>query len=145
LGADVISVLRVKELDLAELAPVIESSEAEGYNFITRLVDEWQSGANRFEAPGETLFRVVRGSQLVGVGGLSRMSETTGRVRRVYVLPSARRLGAGSVLVRAVIASAAVSFDELVLYTNDAGPFYERLGFERTGLENPTHRLILRT
>ncbi|AIE86563.1 hypothetical protein OP10G_3195 [Fimbriimonas ginsengisoli Gsoil 348] len=42
-----------------------------------------------------------------------------------------------------MIAKAGETFQELVLYTSDAGPFYDRLGFEHSGVENPSHRMRL--
>ena len=43
----------------------------EGFRFLTRLINEWHSGANRFDAPCECLMAVYLNQQLIGIGGLS--------------------------------------------------------------------------
>ena len=42
----------------------------EGFRFLTRLINEWHSGANRFDAPGECLMAAYLNQQLIGIGGL---------------------------------------------------------------------------
>lgn len=44
---------------------------AEGFRFLTRLISEWHSGANRFDAPGECLMAAYSNQQLIGIAGLS--------------------------------------------------------------------------
>ena len=39
----------------------------EGFRFLTRLINEWQSGANRFDAPGECLMAAYLNQQLIGM------------------------------------------------------------------------------
>jgi hypothetical protein len=60
---------------VTDLPPHIAALEreavAEGFRFLTRLVSEWHSGANRFDAPGECLMAAYLDQQLAGIGGLS--------------------------------------------------------------------------
>lgn len=58
---------------ITHLPPKILALEKEaigqGFRFITRLIDEWHSGTNRFDAPGECLMVACLNQQLIGVGG----------------------------------------------------------------------------
>ena len=36
---------------------LLADSEREGWRFVRRLVDEWATGSNRFDRPGEALFK----------------------------------------------------------------------------------------
>ena len=49
------------------------SAEArnQGYRFIDKLLDEWTSAKNRFDAPGEVLCGHLDQGLLVAVGGLT--------------------------------------------------------------------------
>jgi GNAT superfamily N-acetyltransferase len=118
------------------LAEVVAESEAAGFRFLRRLVDEWASGANRFDRPGEALFAAVSGPRVVGVCGLNvdpyAGESGVGRVRRLYVLSACRRQGVGRLLLRAVVAAARGHFRLLRLRAEGeaAGWFYEALGFQ---------------
>lgn len=129
---------------------LVEASVREGFRFLARLREEHVSGANRFDGEGEVLLGLFRGQELIAVGGLNRDpyggDPRTGRVRHVYVLPSARRTGAGRALVRELIRRAGPWFDQLVLRTDtaEAARFYEALGFRpEYETESATHRLPL--
>lgn len=129
------------------LAPLLAASAAEGFRFVARLAAEWATGAARFDRPGEVLLGGFADGRLVAVGGLTRDpygdESAVGRLRRVYVLPEARRRGVGAGLVRALEAAAAGHYAELVLRTDTASAarFYEALGYARlpAGL-TATHR-----
>jgi GNAT superfamily N-acetyltransferase len=136
---------------LDALGPLTEESAGEGFRHIRRLVDEYVNGRNRFDKPGEALFCALRGGAVIGVGGVNRGilydgCEAVGRVRRVYVSASCRRLGVGRLVMDAVISHALGHFELLVLRTDnpDADLFYRELGFERAeGDERVTHRMRL--
>jgi len=138
------------ELPLAQMEALLAESRAEGHNFVDRLVDDFMDGSNRFDQPGEALFGVYAGGQLVAVGGLNRdpylPDENAGRVRHVYVLPAFRRQGAGRLLMHAIIAAARSShFRLLTLRTLNpvADTFYRALGFRRdSDVEEATHHLV---
>lgn len=96
-----------------------EEAVREGFLFLTRLIDEWNSGANRFDGPGECLMAAYLNQQLVGIGGLSvdpYTEENMARLRRVYVSASSRGHHVGRTLVTSLVAHAALRFQNVCLY-----------------------------
>jgi GNAT superfamily N-acetyltransferase len=85
-------------------ASLAADGERAGSRIVRRLVEEWASGANRFDRPGEVLLGAWLDGQLVGVCGLNvdpyAAQERVGRVRHLYVLSALRRLGVGRRLDR---------------------------------------------
>jgi aminoglycoside 6'-N-acetyltransferase len=137
---------RVTALPMAELQPLRDEATAQGFEFVGRLIDEFQNGRNRFDKPGEALFIVRNGDALAGIGGLNidhyAGDPNVGRVRHVYVLQSQRRRGAGRALLMAIMSAAIESFAELRLRTNTAegALFYASLGFApATDTDSATH------
>lgn len=119
-------------IDLAAVAA------AEGHYMLDRLVAEWRSGDNRFNAAGEALFATGEGQWLAGVAGLNvdpfaDELEQVGRVRRLYVHPTYRGRGVGTDLVQALERAAIGNFAKLTVFTPAvAGArFYEQRGFIR--------------
>jgi GNAT superfamily N-acetyltransferase len=134
------------------LGALTAESEQAGLRFVRRLVDEWASGANRFDRPGEALFIARTIDRVVGVCGLNidpyTATPRVGRVRHLYVLLAYRRLGIGRRLVGEVIGAARGRFDTLRLRTEnpEAAAFYERLGFLRSvGARDCTHVMVLQS
>ena len=134
------------ELAGKQIGPLLAASEAEGFAFVRRVVNEWESGANRFSGPGEALLGCFFDGRLVGICGLSRdpyqHEATVGRLRNLYVLPAYRGREIGTALTRRVIELARSSFRILRLRaaTARAAALYEHLGFTATAdLENCTH------
>ena len=120
----------------------------EGFRFLTRLINEWHSGANRFDAPGECLMAAYLNQQLIGIGGLSvdpYADNNVARLRRVYVAASARGQHVGQALVKALVERAALRFQVVRLFTDTAegSAFYERCGFTRTDEAQATHIMQL--
>jgi len=135
---------------VTELAPgcleaLLAESEQAGSSIVRRLVDEWTSGANRFDHPGEALFALRIEGRLVGVCGLNvdpySAEPRLGRVRHLYVLSAYRRRGIGRQLVARVIATARGRFDRLRLSTRnpEAAQLYERMGFGSAEAAHCTH------
>jgi GNAT superfamily N-acetyltransferase len=126
---------RLHDLPSAYVADLLSESERLGSRIVARLVEEWDSRANRFDRPGEALFGAWVDGRLVGVCGLNvdpyAGHERIGRVRHLYVLSAFRRSGVGRQLVARVIQAAHGRFDELRLRTNNspAAQLYETLGF----------------
>lgn len=139
---------RVSGAPTDRLAALLAESEQQGFRFVRRLVQEWESGDNRFDRPGEALFVARVGVDVVGVCGLSVDSYTgdpkVGRVRHLYVLVPHRRSGVGEQLVADVLEAAPGRFERLHLRTTNptAARLYERLGFRRTfDARDRTHAL----
>jgi GNAT superfamily N-acetyltransferase len=131
-------------------APIMAEAEQAGGGFMLRVRDEWLSGAQRFDGPGEFLLGAWDGGLLVGVGGISRdpydPQPGLGRVRHVYVLQALRGQGIGRALMEALLARARRDFTTLRLRTRnpEAAALYERIGFEPRTADDETHRLTLR-
>jgi GNAT superfamily N-acetyltransferase len=140
-----VTIERLSDLPLAALAPLLAESEQAGHRFVRRLADEWATGINRFDKPGEAFFAAWSGERLVGVCGLNVDPYTTdpqvGRVRHLYVLVEFRLLGVGRQLVAAVVTSAQGRFAALRLRTDSpkAAAFYERMRFRRVGAADCSH------
>ena len=138
---------RVSGAPTDRLAALLAESEQQGFRFVRRLVEEWESGANRFDRPGEALFVARVGDDVVGVCGLSvdpyADDPRIGRVRRLYVLVPHRRSGIGEQLVADVLDAARGRFERLHVRTTNAtaARLYERLGFRRTAARDRTHEL----
>lgn len=123
-------------------------SLAQHFNMLRRLAENWQSGKNRFSAPGEKLLGAFVGGQLVGVCGLNidpfSTQLRTGRIRHLYISDAFRRRKIGQQLLVAVITHSGTWFDFLNTHAPpSAWPFYESLGF-RPVYDEPrvTHRLF---
>ena len=116
-----IAISKLRELPL-DLDRLVQASLAEGFGFLERLREEWETGANRFAGPGEVLFEARRRGRLVGICGLNRDpyldSATAGRVRRLYVAPDARRLGIARRLLHEVLREAHGHYTLLRLRTD---------------------------
>lgn len=117
---------------------------------VTRLIDEWRSGSNRFDRPGEALFGARLVEQLVGVCGLNvdpfAGAPEIGRVRRLFVSTAHRRQGIGSFLLHRLTKDAAGRFKVVHVRTYDpvADAFYRAQGFATVaGEEHFTHRAVL--
>jgi len=127
---------------------LVDASLAEGHALVRRLRDDWRTGTNRFDRPGEALFEVREGGRLLGVCGLNRDPYTTdpviGRLRHLYVAPAARRRGTGRALVEAALDHAASHFRVVRLRTRspEADLFYRALGFASETMDpHATHLL----
>ena len=124
-----------------------QEARDEGYDFLDRLVEDWLSGENRFDGPGETFSGCFEEGMLVGVGGLNRdpflADPRVGRIRRVYVRRAWRNRGAGEVLVKSLLGTARKSFRSVRLRAENTGAarLYERIGFAPIDDPSATHIL----
>lgn len=132
-------------LDLGELR---RDATLEGYRFIERLHEEWQSGAVRFEGPGETLIVAMADGGCAAVGGLTVDPVVEGalRVRRFYVRPAFRGNGLGRRLAGMLLEHAGGSTALLTVNagTDAASHFWERMGFVPAKLGGITHQRLIR-
>jgi GNAT superfamily N-acetyltransferase len=142
---------RVHEPAAGDLAALVEDSERHGVRFVRRLAEEWASGANRFDRPGEALFMAWIEREAVGIGGLNidpyAIAPGVGRVRHVYVLSARRRAGVGERLMHAILDAARGRFEIARLRTSNpaAARLYERLGFQPVDAADCSHTLALGT
>ncbi|MGE8154111.1 GNAT family N-acetyltransferase [Pseudomonas vancouverensis] len=132
----------------AEVLTLEKEAVAEGFRFLTRLISEWHSGKNRFDAPGECLMAAYSDQRLIGIGGLSvdpYNKPGIARLRRVYVAPAARHQYVGQALVKVLVAQAALHFRQVRLSTDTSGgdTFYLRCGFIRIKDVHATHIMEL--
>jgi ribosomal protein S18 acetylase RimI-like enzyme len=147
-----ITIVRIHDLLSDRFAELLAESEQAGFRFVRRLVEEWQSGMNRFTRPGEALFAAVLGGRVVGVCGLNvdpyASCTSVGRVRRLNVLSAFRRQGVGRQLVQEVIAASSGCFHSLRLRTEtaEASRLYSALGFQECmSVPDCTHVMELGT
>lgn len=155
MGADdtrkILRVEAVTSLDTPDYEALQLDARQTGFMALTRMVDEWRSGVNRFAKPGEVLLAAWIGDRMVGIGGLNvdpyAGRSNIGRIRRLYVIKPAWRQGVGSCLVSAIESAASVGGMTLLqLRTIDhrSAAFYESLGYAPIhGEETVTHRKFL--
>jgi len=146
-----INIIRIKQLPIEDIQPLLEESQAQGFEFLKWLIRDYLDASNSFSQPGEALFGVYKDQNLIAIGGLNRdpysPEESIGRVRRVYVLSSWRRKGIGKLLVQRIIDEARGHFKLLTLRTfdEDASKFYCALGFQTgQGVSGATHIFALK-
>lgn len=132
---------------LLQLPPGIrtlrDEADNDGVRNMGLLIDEWDSGAERFEAPGEALFAALDGDTLIGIGGVTVESGADAmRMRRLYVLGDWRKRGAGRALAQMMIAKGLESADFLTCNaraTTTAAKFWEAMGFTPVEAPGWTH------
>lgn len=128
-----VRILPIKNLQDIDLSKLLIESEADGFRFVRRLVQDYQAGTNCFDDEGEALFGGFETTgQLVAIGGINRGStDETGRLRRFYVLKDYRRNGIGRQLLETILIHARSHFSAVVLHTDtdSAGKFYLANGF----------------
>lgn len=145
---DVPKLIRVTghHLDLGHLPA---AATAEGHSFVARMLTEWRNCVNLFGRPGEGFFVSAISGQVVGMCGLNidpyGDDQSLGRIRHLYVLPSARRTGIGTSLVVACLELAANTFARVRLRTFDqsAAAFYTAIGFRAVSEPDATHEMWL--
>lgn len=137
------------ELPVPGMESLQSEADAEGYDFVQTLVEQWASAENRFDAPGETLCGHLDQGLLVAVGGLNcdpfAGRADMGRIRRVYVRPAWRNKGIGKALVISLIDQARTHFRCVRLRAEnaEAARLYERIGFAPVESPDATHILNL--
>ena len=125
------------------LALLANAAQAEGFQFLRRLKDEWVSRAVQFSGPGECLFIAEIADNLVGIAGICRdpyqSDPNVGRLRHVYVDKPFRSRGIATGLVRTCLAFSGTKFRMIRLcipaINPTAGRLYEHLGFQPVAAE----------
>jgi GNAT superfamily N-acetyltransferase len=133
----------------SELTALEREASGQGFKFVSRLVEDWRTGANRFDKAGERLLVASWAGTVVGVGGLNvdpyASSARTARLRHLFVAGDFRRQGIGEALVMALLEEAAPHFDQVRLQTDtlEAACFYLRLGFAAVDDTHASHVRML--
>ena len=130
-----LQLVRVGEALPEDFATLRQAAETEGHRHMARLEDEFVSGAHRFDRDGEVLLAVFAEGRLVGIGGLTQepAAPEALRMRRLYVLPDARRSGVATAIANALSQEAAGQARLLTVHAGnpDAERFWEAMGYER--------------
>lgn len=141
----------IEDLNKVDVSKLVEESEAEGYRFLRRLVNQYEDGTNTFNKAGEVLYGVWDpAGELVAIGGLNRdpYSDKSGigRLRRFYISEHARRQGIGTKLLKEILNYGQGHFSEIVVRTDssNADAFYRANGFSGDlGMPDVTHSIVL--
>jgi ribosomal protein S18 acetylase RimI-like enzyme len=140
--------LILEPLERPDLLCSLEAdAKADGRIMVSRLIQEWRDGRNRFSLPGERAYIARRGERICAVCGLNRdpfaVEDSIGRVRRLYVSVQDRRNGIGTAVIEQLMSDARGAYTWVHLRTHDpeAAAFYEAVGFEPVhGNAECTHR-----
>jgi GNAT superfamily N-acetyltransferase len=143
---------KIDHLLILDLNSLLAESKSEGFRFLSRLIDEYQSGINTFSDRGEGLFGVKDHSgEVIAIGGLNQDPYSNemniGRLRRFYVANSYRRRGLGIQLMDHILSYAKEHFALIVLHTDteQADCFYRAYGFKKPCLfPGSTHVLFIK-
>lgn len=137
---------RINSVEPYDWTKLLREGQSEGHHMVSRLLTDFRSGTNRFDAPGEALLACLAGNGVVAVAGLNREPDESlvraGRIRRLYVLPESRGHGLGRRLVEAITSLAQPHFAVLTVNVGrpNAQGFYGHLGFTRVVHPSITHR-----
>lgn len=133
-----------------DLAPMVADWKYEAFGYPGGLTRDERTA--ELLAPGgglEETFVLFDGDVAIGTAGLSATDldsrpDLTPWLVGVYVVPQHRGRGAAMALVRRVEACAAArGVDTLWLYTLAAAGLYERLGWQRIGMEAERDRPVV--
>ena len=145
-----VTITRLAELPLDDLQPLLVESRGEGFEFLDRLVHEYEGDINRFSGPNEALFAMYVDGYMIAIGGLNQdpyaQEADIGRVRHVYVLSAWRGQGIGKMLMARIVKEARSSYRLLTLrtFSKGADQFYRRIGFQtESEMLTATHYLRL--
>ena len=133
-----------------DFSNLVRQSEKEGYAFVRRLVDKWNTGENQFDCIGECLLAAYDSNSTIGICGINIDPYTTqtgvARLRHLYVAPAYRSQGLGSHLVKRCLGNLHNTVEIVRLRVPDkaTGLFYEKLGFSAIEGATATHILKLK-
>ena len=68
-----------------DLASLANEALAAGVNNVSKLIERWDDGSERYDAPGESMLLAWDSNSVVGVGGMAWCPDVPGalRVRRL--------------------------------------------------------------
>lgn len=118
----------------AQMRELADCAAQEGFPFLHRLIEDYASGKNRFEQPGEAFIVARDGEKIIACGGLNVQHSDNGepsrigRVRLFYVLSEYRMHGVGKQLLIKLEGLAKPHFSALCLntHTKQAEQFYKK-------------------
>ena len=144
-----IKLIEFTDLNFTMIYSLANEARHNGYDFMQRTIDDWNSGVNKFDKPGEKLWGLVSDTELIGIGGLNSDLYTgdinAGRVRHLYIRQAYRRKGYATSLMNVIINNARPHFTTLRLFTDNplAAKFYEKIGFQNINSYKASHGLAL--
>lgn len=128
-----------------DFCDLVEVARTEGHRLLDRLAHEWSTGELRFDQPNESLLVARIDGKIVGVGGITiePTDPAALRMRRFYVVPTARRQGVAKALVEALVSEVA---DPGIIGVHvgvpSAFPFWETVGFGKIDMAGIAHRWV---
>ncbi|EJS68782.1 hypothetical protein ICY_02178 [Bacillus cereus BAG2X1-3] len=130
-----IQMKKIEDVLKYEINHLLQESKEEGFNFLTKLVNEYETEINTFNKTGECLYGIFQEGMLIGIGGLNKDPYTEdnkiGRLRRFYISKDYRRIGLGKLLLNRLLSHAEKYFQVVVLHTDtkQGDMFYTANGF----------------
>lgn len=105
-----IHIQQIKDLMIYEHDDLVQESKEEGFNFLVKLISDYENTINTFNKIGECLCGIFQEEKLIGIGGLNEDPYTEnskiGRVRRFYIAKEYRRKGVGRLLLLRILSDA---------------------------------------
>ena len=128
-----------------DIIHLVSESESEGFRFVRRFKDEFDSKLNTFSKQGEAFFAATIDDTLIAIGGVNSWGtdkDKVGRLRRFYVSKAYRNNGVGRRLLDQIETHAFEYFDSLVLYTetSEASNFYLNRGYTGVVAQKISHQ-----
>ncbi|MGZ7149094.1 GNAT family N-acetyltransferase [Bacillus sp. BC08] len=130
-----IRIQQIEDLMIYKHDYLVQESKEEGFNFLEKLISEYENKINTFNKTGECLYGIFQGEKLIGIGGLNEDPYTEnnkiGRLRRFYISKDYRRIRLGNLLLNRLLSHAEKYFKVVVLHTDtkQGGAFYTANGF----------------
>lgn len=145
-----IHIKQIENLMKYEFKYLVQESKEEGFNFLKKLINEYENKLNTFNKTGECLYGIFQGEKLIGIGGLNEDPYTEnnkiGRLRRFYISKDYRRIGLGKSLLNKLLSHAEKNFKVVVLHTDtkQGDAFYSANGFvKRQVYKGSSHYKVL--
>lgn len=130
-----IHIQQIEDLINFEYRHLVKDSKEEGFNFLIKLINEYENKINAFNKTGECLYGIFQEEKLIGIGGLNEDPYTVynkvDRIRRFYISKEYRRIGLGNLLLNRLLCHAEKYFEVVVLHTDtgQGDAFYTANGF----------------
>ncbi|WP_142344497.1 GNAT family N-acetyltransferase [Bacillus cereus] len=146
-----IHIQQIEDLMIYEHDYLVQESKDEGFNFLIKLISDYENKINTFNKTGECLYGIFQGEKLIGIGGLNQDPYTEnnkiGRLRRVYISKDYRRIGLGNLLLNWLLSHSEKYFKVVVLHTDtkQGDAFYTTNGFVKGELfKGSSHYKVLK-